>query len=132
MEKGKRWLAAIIIAVGLFTLCGCNVKEKLTADYANQFQAVDALLNGEDVVGKTMIVVAEFQSYGMISREPYLEKRLNVDVLLVEWDDSLGKYVMCGEDNIYSYINEGDIIKVEIVEVTDHYEISFLCIPVEE
>lgn len=132
MEKGKRWLAAIIIAVGLFTLCGCNVKEKLTADYANQFQAVDALLNGEDVVGKTMIVVAEFQSYGMISREPYLEERLNVDVLLVEWDDSLGKYVMCGEDNIYSYINEGDIIKVEIVEVTDHYEISFLCIPVEE
>ncbi|MBE5866774.1 MAG: hypothetical protein E7292_11300 [Lachnospiraceae bacterium] len=132
MEKGKRWLAAIIIAVGLFTLCGCNVKEKLTADYANQFQAADAFLNGEDVVGKTMIVVAEFQSYGMISREPYLEERLNVDVLLVEWDDSLGKYVMCGEDNIYSYINEGDIIKVEIVEVTDHYEISFLCIPVEE
>ncbi len=132
MKREKRWLAAIIIAVGLFTLCGCNVKEKLTADYANQFEAVDAFLNGEDVVGKTMIVVAEFQSYGIISKEPDLEHKKNVYVALVEWDDSLGKYVMCDEDNQYSYINEGDTIKVKIVEVSDHYEIDFSCIPVEE
>ena len=79
------------------------------------------------------MVVPEYDAYqGFIFRDPSIEYKTNINVQLLIYDESMGKYRDPSQFETYQYsdhpmnnIKAGDTVLLTIVDYLDHYEITF-------
>lgn len=132
----KNYILVLLTLFIVFILGGCGSEG--TVDYKSPHEAAVACENGEDIIGKTVTVRATMDSYfmgsfeGFIYREPNLEIRKNIDVVLMVLNEATGEYENAMYSDVSKYITdpiydieENDTIKVTVYDVkNDDYQIT--------